>query len=80
MLDVGTEAPDFTLKDQNGQPVTLSDLRGAKNVKLTVYPGVLHDSWTQTYDDPAVWEWLFAQKRPADPVQQLKNARATTSR
>jgi predicted peptidase len=33
------------------------------NVKLTVYPGVGHDSWTQTYDDPAMWEWLLSQKR-----------------
>jgi predicted peptidase len=33
------------------------------NVKLTIYPGVGHDSWTQTYDDPALWEWLFSQKR-----------------
>lgn len=33
-------------------------------VKLTVYPSVGHDSWTQTYDDPAFWRWLLAQKRP----------------
>jgi len=33
-------------------------------VKLTIYPGVGHDSWTQTYDNPEFWEWLFAQKRP----------------
>ena len=33
-----TEAPDFTLKDQNGQPVTLSDFRGAKNVLLVFFP------------------------------------------
>jgi mycoredoxin-dependent peroxiredoxin len=38
LIDVGTEAPDFTLKDQNGQPVTLSDLRGAKNVLLVFFP------------------------------------------
>ena len=38
MLDVGTEAPDFTLKDQNGQPVSLSDFRGAKNVLLVFFP------------------------------------------
>jgi predicted peptidase len=34
-------------------------------VKLTLYPGVGHDSWTQTYNDPAFWEWLFAQKKPS---------------
>ena len=35
---VGAEAPDFTLKDQNGQPVTLSGFRGAKNVLLVFFP------------------------------------------
>jgi peroxiredoxin len=38
VLDVGAEAPDFTLKDQNGQPVTLSDFRGVKNVLLVFFP------------------------------------------
>ncbi len=32
-------------------------------VKLTIYPGVGHDSWTQTYDNTEFWAWLFAQKR-----------------
>lgn len=36
-LAVGTEAPDFTLKDQDGQPVTLSDYRG-KNVLVVFFP------------------------------------------
>jgi predicted peptidase len=35
----------------------------APNVKLTIYPGVPHDSWTQTYDNAEVWKWLFEQKR-----------------
>ena len=38
MIDVGNEAPDFTLKDQNGQPVTLSSFRGSKNVLLVFFP------------------------------------------
>lgn len=38
MPAVGTEAPDFTLKDQNQQPVTLSDFRGEKNVLLVFFP------------------------------------------
>ena len=37
-LDVGSQAPDFTLKDQNNQPVTLSDFRGARNVLLVFFP------------------------------------------
>lgn len=38
MLDVGAIAPDFTLRDQNQQPVTLSSYRGAKNVLLVFFP------------------------------------------
>lgn len=38
MLDVGTEAPDFTLKDQNGQAVQLADFRGDRNVLLVFFP------------------------------------------
>ncbi|OBH07131.1 MULTISPECIES: peroxiredoxin [unclassified Mycobacterium] len=38
MLSVGTAAPDFTLRDQNQQPVTLSSFRGAKNVLLVFFP------------------------------------------
>jgi peroxiredoxin len=38
MVDVGDVAPDFTLKDQHGQDVTLSSFRGEKNVVLLFYP------------------------------------------
>jgi peroxiredoxin len=38
MLSVGVDAPDFTLHDQNRQPVTLSDFRGAKDVLLVFFP------------------------------------------
>ncbi|MFT5292132.1 MAG: putative peptidase [Planctomycetota bacterium] len=33
------------------------------DVELTVYPGVEHDSWTQTYANPGLYTWLFAQRR-----------------
>jgi peroxiredoxin Q/BCP len=36
-LEVGTEAPDFSLADQDGRVVTLSSLRG-RNVILVFYP------------------------------------------
>ena len=35
---VGATAPDFTLKDQNNQPVTLASYRGSKTVLLVFYP------------------------------------------
>ena len=37
MLEVGTKAPDFTLQDQQGNPVSLSDFQG-KKVVLYFYP------------------------------------------
>lgn len=33
------------------------------DVTLTLYPDVGHDAWTQTYATPAVWTWLFNQRR-----------------
>jgi peroxiredoxin Q/BCP len=37
MIDEGAQAPEFTLPDQDGNPVTLSDLRG-RTVVLYFYP------------------------------------------
>ena len=37
MLEQGTDAPDFTLPDQDGKPVKLSDLRG-QTIVLYFYP------------------------------------------
>jgi mycoredoxin-dependent peroxiredoxin len=38
MVEVGQEAPDFTLRNQHGESVTLSQYRGSKNVVLLFYP------------------------------------------
>ncbi|MDZ4697399.1 MAG: prolyl oligopeptidase family serine peptidase [Deltaproteobacteria bacterium] len=38
---------------------------GAKEAKLTIYPAVEHDSWTQTYDNPEVYSWLLSHRRSA---------------
>lgn len=35
----GDAAPDFTLEDQDGRPVTLSDYQGKKTVVLVFYRG-----------------------------------------
>ena len=36
--EVGSEAPDFTVRDQNNQEVTLSSFRGRQAVLLVFYP------------------------------------------
>ncbi len=37
-IELGREAPDFTLRDQFGQDVTLSGFRGVKAVAIFFYP------------------------------------------
>ena len=37
-LEIGQQAPDFTLKGPGGQPITLSEFRGSRNVVLVFYP------------------------------------------
>ena len=36
---------------------------GVQDVKLTVYPEAGHDSWTETYDNPELYEWLLKHER-----------------
>jgi peroxiredoxin len=54
-IQVGEEAPDFELKDQNGQLRRLSDFRGNKNVMVVFYPlafsGICTGELCQLRDD-----------------------------
>ena len=36
---------------------------GVKEVKLTIYPDALHDSWTQTYANPELFSWFLQHSR-----------------
>ncbi|MGD0260166.1 MAG: prolyl oligopeptidase family serine peptidase [Verrucomicrobiota bacterium] len=36
---------------------------GVPDVKLTVYPDAQHDSWTETYKNPELYEWLLKHER-----------------
>ncbi len=33
------------------------------NAKLTVYPEAGHDSWTQTYDNPELYDWFLEHRK-----------------
>ncbi|MHA6798903.1 peroxiredoxin [Bounagaea algeriensis] len=54
-VEVGAQAPDFTLPDYNKQQVSLSDYRGQKNVLVVFYPfafsGVCQGELCQVRDD-----------------------------
>ena len=49
--------------EQSEKMVNAIKEAGGKSVKLTVYPGVGHDSWTETYNNKEVYEWLLSHKR-----------------
>jgi len=38
---------------------------GCSEVQLTVYPEAGHDAWTQTYENPKLYDWLLAHRRTA---------------
>ena len=43
----------------------LTDL--GSTIQYSEYPGVNHDSWSQTYANEAIISWLFEQQRPLAP-------------
>ncbi|HEX4775942.1 MAG TPA: peroxiredoxin [Acidimicrobiia bacterium] len=64
-VDVGDSAPEFTLKDQNGDDVSLSQFRGDRNVVLVFYPftftGVCQGELCELRDDPSTFATADAQ-------------------
>jgi peroxiredoxin len=59
-VEVGSEAPDFTLNDYNKQPVKLSSFRGERSVLLVFYPfafsGICQGELCQVRDEFAQYE------------------------
>jgi peroxiredoxin len=49
-VEVGDQAPDFTLRDENGEELTLSSLRG-RNIVLMFYPAAFSRICTSELQD-----------------------------
>lgn len=64
-IETGREAPDFTLKDQHGNEVSLHDFRGGQNVVIVFYPftfsGICEAELCTIRDDPSAFETAGAQ-------------------
>jgi len=64
-VDVGQEAPDFTLKDQDGNDVKLSSFRSNQSVVLVFYPftftGVCQGELCELRDDLSEFQAVKAQ-------------------
>ncbi|PQZ60986.1 MULTISPECIES: alpha/beta hydrolase-fold protein [unclassified Microbacterium] len=39
------------------------------DVRFTRYAGVGHDSWTETYDNPAFYDWLLSHRRNGEDAE-----------
>lgn len=48
---------------QSRRMVAALKAAGARDVRYTEFPGVKHNSWDPAYAMPALWDWLFAQRR-----------------
>ncbi len=60
---VGDKDKAETVQNCRDMPAALTKAGG--EAKLTVYPGVGHDCWTETYNNPDVYEWLLSHRRGA---------------
>lgn len=56
----GTE--DGCISCQESENMVNAINRAGGHAKLTLYPGVGHDSWVNAYQDPALIEWITEQR------------------
>ncbi len=56
-------AKDSTPLSESERMVEAFKRTGVKDIELTVYPEANHDSWTETYNNPKVYEWLLQHSR-----------------
>lgn len=54
-------AKDVVVPISSSEEMVETIKRAGGNVKFTVYPEANHDSWTETYNNPEIYEWLLSQ-------------------
>ena len=57
----GAKDPVVSPSESEKMVTALKEFSG--DVKFTLYPDADHNSWTATYNDPELYEWLLKQKR-----------------
>ncbi len=60
-------AKDLVVPLKRSEDMVEALKKNGGNAKLTIYPEAGHDSWTATYDNPELYDWLLAQKRKPAP-------------
>lgn len=57
-------AKDSVVKlEESERMVAAAKQVGIEDVKLTIYPEAKHDSWTETYANPELYDWLLKHER-----------------
>jgi predicted peptidase len=56
-------AKDGTVPVQASVEMVEAVKKAGGDAQLTVYPEAQHDSWTETYNNPKVYEWLLSHRR-----------------
>ena len=64
----GAKDPTVPVKNSLDMVEALSAIGG--RVKLTIYPEAQHDSWTEAYNTPELYQWLLRQRlgKPDQPA------------
>ena len=50
------------LPEESEKMVRALERAGGK-VRYTLYPKAYHDSWTETYDNPALYDWMLSKRK-----------------
>ena len=58
-------AKDTAVSLKKSEEMVAALKEAGSDVKFTVYPNAKHDSWTATYNNPKLYEWLLKQKAAA---------------
>jgi predicted peptidase len=58
----GAKDSDVSVRRFDEMVKALKDA-GAKSLGFTLYPDTEHDSWTKTYENPELYEWLLKHSR-----------------
>ena len=56
-------AKDPVVPIANSQDMVDALKKCGSDVKFTIYPEAQHDSWTETYNNPALYDWFLQYKR-----------------
>lgn len=57
----GAQDPVVPIQRSEEMVAAVQKING--NIKFTIYPDAAHDSWTQTYDNPELYQWFLEHRK-----------------